>query len=134
MPNLFSFARSTIAFETRWRAWGGPILLPRSISGVESLADSIILPRHSPYLRSDPSVSLLEFRHIRGVEYSCGTGCVRGCDVPLVHIDADLSQSLRLRNLLREGDADRAAGERDGAPLESRVIYEGEMMGRTFEG
>src|SRR5207245_7236133 len=38
------------------------------------------------------------------------------------------SHSLRLRNLLREGDADRAAGERDGAPLEGRVIDEGEMI------
>ena len=111
---------------------GGPILLPRSVSGVESLANAIVLPRPSPYLRSDGSVSFLEFRHIRRVEHDSVTRRVRSCDVPLVHIDADLSQSLRLRNLLREGDADRAAGERDGAPLESRVIYEGEMIGRTL--
>src|SRR5438309_8174637 len=44
------------------------------------------------------------------------------------------SHSLRLRNLLREGDADRAAGERDGAPLEGRVIDEGEMIVGALEG
>ena len=32
---------------------GGPILLPRSVSRVESLTDSLVMPRHSPYLRSD---------------------------------------------------------------------------------
>src|SRR5439155_14148378 len=88
----------------------------------------------SPYLRSDGSVSFLEFRHIRRVECKSVTRCIRGCDVPLVHIDADLSQCLHPYSLLREGDADRATSERDGAPLEGRVVDEGEMIVGTLEG